>query len=58
MSLCTSFQAQEDSDMLKSVVVPLEKEIKLLKAKLEVAETKISERSESSKQVSECMFSL
>ncbi|CAL1528515.1 unnamed protein product [Lymnaea stagnalis] len=36
-------KAQEDAQILKSVVVPLETEIKALKAKLEAAETKISE---------------
>ncbi|XP_059165915.1 rab GTPase-binding effector protein 1-like isoform X2 [Physella acuta] len=36
-------KAQEDAQILKSVVVPLETEIKSLKAKLEATETKLAE---------------
>ena len=36
-------QAQENAEMLKSVVVPLETEIKTLKAKLEDAELRLSQ---------------
>ncbi|XP_005107498.1 rab GTPase-binding effector protein 1 isoform X2 [Aplysia californica] len=43
-------KAQEDAQILKSVVMPLEAEIKILKAKLEDAQLKLVEKSDQSKQ--------
>jgi len=46
-------KAQENAEMLKSVVVPLETEIKTLKAKLEDAELRLSQTPQQNSEVAE-----